>query len=559
MERSGEKPWNSGKAVTPFQSELIYHFHIGTGNGRRPWSPPRFASKVDRSEQAVRNWIRGLSLPEDLEPIVRAFGPDLTEAERLRLCEAYHLTKGNRDSALSGDPVIPPVRCFGREKDADDLIAALTASFGVAVAVLGPPGIGKTTLSRQVASNPQIIARFKKRRWLVELQAATDTEALRTAIIRAVGLDPALTHFRDVLRLLNREPSLLVLNHLDGPWELDRAEVENCLSRIAALPAVTMLVSLLGTEVPSRPDFACQRVLGPLAPDPAKDFFLRRAPRIKINDPDLKPLLRELDGFPAAIELVACWAAPYSSLRDVREQWRRHGMGLATHPELPGEQLTAIIRSFRRAWQSPRLGEEGRRLFGLLSQRPAGMSRPDRARLMGDDAGRATRQLLATGLASPYNGDRLKLPRPMIFVHRLIAALAHSAMALDMQPQFVPWSATYASAAESNSHVVGAIVARDRVAPEDTDLRAPVTMASPEILNHDSTSYYFRGLIDFPKELNYPLRVFTLNYDKLLEYADLGNKNFCLYKLHGSIDWSRPKSLGRDVFLGAGCSLSGSK
>jgi SIR2-like domain len=86
-----------------------------------------------------------------------------------------------------------------------------------------------------------------------------------------------------------------------------------------------------------------------------------------------------------------------------------------------------------------------------------------------------------------------------------------------------------------------------------------------EIRNYEAAAY-FKGLINFQKEINYPLRVFTLNYDlcvekayqceynefpergfdksriwshELLDDATLGEKSLYLYKLHGSIDWTR--------------------
>jgi hypothetical protein len=96
-----------------------------------------------------------------------------------------------------------------------------------------------------------------------------------------------------------------------------------------------------------------------------------------------------------------------------------------------------------------------------------------------------------------------------------------------------------------------------------------------EISNYEKASY-FRGLISFQRELNYPLRVFTLNYglcvekayqgeyqefpergfDKenrywsheLLEDVDPVDKNFYLYKLHGSIDWVRDSESGKLTF-----------
>lgn len=77
------------------------------------------------------------------------------------------------------------------------------------------------------------------------------------------------------------------------------------------------------------------------------------------------------------------------------------------------------------------------------------------------------------------------------------------------------------------------------------------------------SSSYLRKLKDFKKEINFPIRIFTLNYDSLIEY-NLGNvlriekgfdkdgkwnyKRFTeygeepdiyLYKLHGSIYWQR--------------------
>lgn len=70
---------------------------------------------------------------------------------------------------------------------------------------------------------------------------------------------------------------------------------------------------------------------------------------------------------------------------------------------------------------------------------------------------------------------------------------------------------------------------------------------------------YYKGLADFQAQYQYPLRVFTLNYDLCVEehcdpdslergfedrtwdwrLFELENKNIYLYKLHGSTDWVR--------------------
>lgn len=95
-----------------------------------------------------------------------------------------------------------------------------------------------------------------------------------------------------------------------------------------------------------------------------------------------------------------------------------------------------------------------------------------------------------------------------------------------------------------------------------------------EITNYEKADYY-KGLINFQKEINHPLRVFTLNYDmclerafqaeynefpergfdkdrfwshELLEEATPAEKNLYLYKLHGSIDWVRDANNGKLTF-----------
>ncbi len=85
-------------------------------------------------------------------------------------------------------------------------------------------------------------------------------------------------------------------------------------------------------------------------------------------------------------------------------------------------------------------------------------------------------------------------------------------------------------------------------------------------LEYNENAKYYAGLSRFQKEYNYPLRVFTLNYDLCIENAcsesgvergfgdgkqwdwrifdneeQISNSIF-LYKLHGSVDWTRDKN-----------------
>ncbi len=309
--------------------------------------------------------------------------------------------------------MLPPDRCLGRDTEIADLVATLTAPRPGAVVVLGGPGMGKTTLTRAVATHPDVAARFAERRWFVPLETANDAASLHTSVVVALGGNPAdPAAFDHALGTLATAPALLVLDNLETPYDADTAPTRDTLRRLAAVPSLTLLCSYRGATAPAAPAFPHQPVLPPLPPDAARDLFLQLAPRIRADDPHLAPFLHALGGVPLAIELLALRTAPHAALAELWEEWQRRGVALAQDPDLPEGRLTSLVRSIDLSWQSPRLHEEGRRLFRLLGALPAGMAREDRAALLGDDATEAARQLLAIGLAVSAEG-RLDLLPPV--------------------------------------------------------------------------------------------------------------------------------------------------
>jgi tetratricopeptide (TPR) repeat protein len=318
-------------------------------------------------------------------------------------------------------PLLPPDRCLGRDTEIAGLVATLTTPRPGAVVVLGGPGMGKTTLTRAVATHPDVAERFAERRWFVPLETATDAASLRTAVVLAVGGNPAdPAAFDHALAALGSAPALLVLDNLETPYDADTRAVRDTLRRLVGVPSLTLLCSYRGHTAPPAPAFPHQPVVPPLPDDAARRLFLELAPRIRPDDPHLAPFLHELGGVPLAIELVALRAAPHDTLAELWDDWRRLGVELATDPDLPEGRLTSLPRSIDLSWRSTRLREEGRRLFRLLGALPAGMAREDRAALLGDEATEAARQLLAIGLAVPSDG-RLDLLPPVRDAARRLA------------------------------------------------------------------------------------------------------------------------------------------
>ena len=413
-------------------------------------------------EQAATRILQRLALNEELpRDHYGAIASNQTPPE----CDAPH-------AALNLiAQVVPPPRCFGRETELDELSKALTGTESASLLVLGPPGIGKTTLTRQVASCKEVVARFGVRCWFVELETVNNASELCNAIILRMGFAPG-TKFEYILNWVSRAASLLVLDNLETPTEQDEPAVQDVLQRLSTTPNVSLLCSSrsgVALAVPrwSKPLVALQ----PLPNSEARRLFLELARGLLDNDPHLDYFLAELGGVPLAIELVAQRAAGNESLWELRKLWERLGTKLARHPYLSPNRRNSVARSLYFSWRSTRLHREGRVLFRLLGQLPAGIADEDRQGLLGDAAVEAARQLLTVGLAF-RNKNRLDLLPPIRDYARRIRRPPGGA---------VKWVDHYLELADNFGDLVGKRGGRsaaNRLMPEIANIEAALLAAA---------------------------------------------------------------------------------
>jgi tetratricopeptide (TPR) repeat protein len=312
-------------------------------------------------------------------------------------------------------PSLPtkPSRFLGRKNDLATVVGDLTSEQeSTAILVLGGPGLGKTTLTRQAANDDAVVARFGRRRWFVELETAKEGQAFEQAVVSALGLDPATKTFDDALPSLAEAPGLLILDNLETPWEAERAAIEALLARLHQVPALALLTSIRGNEPPGGLRWTRQRTVQALESPDDRLLFLDIAKNIGPDDPHLGPLLKELGGVPLAVELVAYQSAPHDTLAAVYREWQRVGTALAQRRGVEPSRLTALDRSLELSVDSSRLGDTGRRLFSILGQLPAGISAEDLDLLLKEIAFDARQGLLASGLGFERS-SRLDLLPPV--------------------------------------------------------------------------------------------------------------------------------------------------
>jgi hypothetical protein len=225
-----------------------------------------------------------------LEPFLRRLRPEPRNAG----------DGGRSERSESAGAALPdPPLCFGRRQEVDDLVGALCLEVPLPVPVLGPPGIGKTTVLLAALHDGRLAEQFGERRFYVD--------CCRDRLESIAGLAAA--------------PAVLILDHAEAVWEQDPLGFERLLARLDRIEGLSLAVSLRVEERPLAPRWRDALHLAPLPLAAARDQLLAIAGERFRPDPDLDPLLEAVDRLPLAVALLARLAEAEPCLADLRRRW----------------------------------------------------------------------------------------------------------------------------------------------------------------------------------------------------------------------------------------------
>jgi tetratricopeptide (TPR) repeat protein len=251
---------------------------------------------------------------------------------------------------------------------------------GARLVIGGPGGIGKTSLALAIFHSPELDGFFPRtQRFFIPCQSITTASTFLSAIASSLGVKisqgDALTLVIEKLKT-ESTPLMLVVDNAESFWfdhEI-QPHARAILRHICAIPTVTLLLTIRGTECPNVTVWDPLPLLGPLSLLHARQAFLTIATNAEL-DASLDSLLKMVDYVPLAVSLLArrCQITGESAVTLCNRWEKEHTELLKLGGSEPDDNIDISIKL---SLDSPliRGNHDVLRLLSVVSYLPAGIS-----------------------------------------------------------------------------------------------------------------------------------------------------------------------------------------
>ncbi|KAJ6535042.1 P-loop containing nucleoside triphosphate hydrolase protein [Mycena capillaripes] len=283
--------------------------------------------------------------------------------------------QGSSTSLLSLVPASPQI-FHGRTQELEEVVSALMVT-PARVAVLGPGGIGKTTLAKAALHSPGIVSKYACR-WFVSCDGANTNYELLNIVGLHLGLEPSRQLARQIVQYLSQcGPVILVLDNLETPWEYHeyRDKVEEFLASLSDIGQLALLITMRGAQRPGKVKWnrPFLPVLRPLHPSASTQIFYDvSGPPSMVEISDFEEILSMTGHLPLAVSLMASVASS-EGYSGTLARWKAGDTSLVSTGHDRGSNLD---RSLQISLSSPRMMSRPTALdlLSILAVLPDGLS-----------------------------------------------------------------------------------------------------------------------------------------------------------------------------------------
>ncbi|KAJ7264343.1 P-loop containing nucleoside triphosphate hydrolase protein, partial [Mycena rebaudengoi] len=263
----------------------------------------------------------------------------------------------------------------GRNTELQDVVNVLVQD-SAHITILGPGGMGKTSLATAALHNLQVEAKYTQRYFVPCHSSPTCTE-LAATIADHIGLEKGSNMAMNIAHYFAlAPPSLLILDNLETPWESlsSRSEVEEFLSLLTDVPHLGLMVTLRGAERPSKVKWS-KPFLAPLKPlsnVAAWNTFVEVADDGH-DDASVIELLELTGNLPLAVNLIASVAGSEGCAQAL-SRWKSESTRMLSEGY---DQRSSLDISIMLSYTSPRMTPGAQELLSILSMLPDGLTDAD--------------------------------------------------------------------------------------------------------------------------------------------------------------------------------------
>ena len=286
-------------------------------------------------------------------------------------------TRSVSDTLTRQEMPLKPEVFHGRDDFVERIVQLLLREETSRDCILGPGGMGKTSVSLAVVELPLIKKRFPGNNvvWLPCIEATSATLLLEILNIQLqIPGDKQVTLEKIISELdILKQPRLIVVDNFETPWNGNQKQVGDILRRLAMLSHIAILVTMRGRHPPcekaikwqsmdieSTDEEACLHIYHDINPDSE-------------NDPDVARLLTALGHMPFAVTLMAkLGVESQSSAKDLLDSWSESGPDI-----LSNDPEQSMNRSIRLSVDSDAVKRNPNAilLLAILSLLPAGTTK----------------------------------------------------------------------------------------------------------------------------------------------------------------------------------------
>jgi len=254
------------------------------------------------------------------------------------------------DTLARQETPMKPEIFYGRDDLVEGIVQSLLQEKTSRICILGPGGMGKTSVSLAVVESRLIKKRFPDGNcvWVPCIEATSGTLLLEILYTQLqVPGDKQVTLEKIISELdASKEPRLILLDNFETPWNAPggtQKQVSDILRKLAMLSHVAILVTMRGTYPPCDAIEWQSQTIQPTDEAACRRIFHDINPRSK-DDPDVDRLLAVLGHMPFAVTLMAnLGKRGKSTANELLETWYTSGTDMLSVTNSPEKNMNRSI------------------------------------------------------------------------------------------------------------------------------------------------------------------------------------------------------------------------